>query len=360
MASGPGGLLPPPEEGRTRVTRKPTMADVAARAGVTVATVSRALRDDTASELRGETVARIRAVAGELGYSPNTLARSLRTRRSMLVGMLVSDVTNPFMAALIRAIERALQREGYALVSANTDNDPARQRRSLNSLVSYQVDGLLVASTLTSDEELPLAVLDAIPTVLVNRRGATHLPAVVPDDAGGVRLIVDHLTRLGHRRLAHVAGPSNTSTGQGRAEAFAQHLTEAGSYDPALVEHVADLSVEEGHAACERLLSEHPDVTAVFAANDLLAIGCLRAARDRGLRVPADLSVVGFNDMPLLDLLDPPLTSVRISGEQMGQRAAGLLLASLRGAWPPTEAEQVEIPGVLVRRASTARPRRAA
>ncbi len=337
--------------------RKPTMADVADRAGVTVATVSRALNERTAGVLRDETVARVRAAATDLGYRPNVLARGVRTRRSELVGMLISDVTNPFMPAVVRAVEDTLVDAGYTLLSANTDNDPQRELRSLRTLLAHQVDGLLVASSQLDDGWPDEPALRGLPVVLLNRSTHAPLPTVVPDESGSVRLVVEHLVGLGHRRVAHVAGPSNISTGRSRAEAFARHGSAAGVHDPADVEVTAKLAVDDGHAACARLLDRRGDVTAVFAANDLLAIGCVRAAHHRGLRVPEDLSVVGFNDMPLLDLLDPPLTTIRISQRQMGSRAGAMLLALLGGEQPAADDLVVEIPGELVVRRSTAPPR---
>lgn len=335
---------------------RPTMADVAARAGVTVATVSRALSDRTSVALRAATVAHVRAVAEELGYRPNALARGLRTKRSFTVGMLTPDLTNPFMPPVVRAVEEILERAGYTLIVANTDNEPRREAQALQTLASHQVEGLVLA-TATLDEDWQVGEPAArLPVVLVNRRSRFPLPTVVPDDTQGVGLAVGHLLDLGHRRVAHIAGPPRISTGRARAEAFERALAGAGTGEPLHIERTTRLTVDEGERACVRLLDRRPDVTAIFAANDMLAIGCLRALRHRGIHVPEQVSIVGFNDMQLVDLLDPPLTTVRIPQAAMGQAAAEVLLELLTGAIPSPEPALVELPGELIVRGSTAPP----
>lgn len=335
---------------------KTTMSDVARQAGVDVSTVSRALNERTAGMLRSETVERVLAAAQELGYQPNVLARGLRTQKSHTVGMLLPDLTNPFFPPIVRGLEDALDAGGYTLIVANTDNDARRERRSLASLVGRQVDGLVVATSHLDGDEGADAVGN-LPVVLLNRRGTDPtVPAVVPDDATGVTLAVEHLADLGHERIAHVAGPADTSTGRARREAFEAAATARGVYDAELVEDTAVFAVEDGTDACERLLARHPGVTAVFAANDLLAIGCLRALRAAGRRVPDDLSLVGFNDMPLVDLIDPPLTTVRIPQYDMGRRAGETLLELLEQPRPRRRRKPVEIRPELVVRHSTAAP----
>lgn len=336
---------------------KPTMSDVAAHAGVDISTVSRALNERTAALLRSETVERVAAAAVELGYRPNVLARSLRTRRSHTIGMVIPDLTNPFFPPVVRGVEDVLGDAGYTLIIANTDNDERREQRGLRSLVSRQVDGLLVATShldagTPSDEEL-----GGLPLVLVNRRGSdATVPAVVPDDVTGIAAVVTHLTDLGHQRIAHLAGPQDTSTGRTRAQAFRDAVTAAGLYDEDLVEGATLFDVDAGRDACERLLTRRPDLTAIVAANDLLAIGCIRAMRARGLRVPTDISLVGFNDMPLVDLIDPPLTTVRVPQHEMGHAAARILLGLLDETAGDTEHICLELPPELVVRASTGPP----
>jgi LacI family transcriptional regulator len=334
---------------------KPTMSDVATRAGVDVSTVSRALNPKTAGMLRTETVERVVGAARALGYRPNALARGLRTQRSHTVGMLIPDLTNPFFPPIVRGVEDALETADYTLIVANTDNDPRREERSLQTLIARQVDGLLIATShVDGDEEEPFDL--SLPVVLVNRRSGRAHPSIVPDDSQGVALVVEHLLGLGHRHVGHIAGPADTSTGRTRATAFSEQATKAGVFDPRCVQTAPLFAVEEGRQACDELLERCPELTAIFAANDLLAVGCLRAVRARGLRVPDDISLVGFNDMPLVDLLDPPLTTVRVPQYDMGFQAGQLLLARLATPAVSAAPAAVELPGSLIVRRSTAAP----
>lgn len=331
---------------------KPRMTDVARLAGVDTSTVSRALNESTAGMLRPETVARVVAASTELGYLPNVLARGLRTRRSRTVGMLVPDITNPFFPPVVRGIEDELSIHGYTLLVTNSDNEPVKEERALANLVERQVDAVIVATSQVGGtmDSRPAG----IPMVFVNRRGASDLPYVVPDDAAGVRLVVRHLAGLGHRAIGHVAGPQETSTGRARLVAFRAAMAEVGLVDDAI--EVAEVFGDpSGRRATSELLDRRPGLTALLAANDLLAVGALRELRARGVAVPATMSLTGYNDMPLVDLLDPPLTTVRVPQYEMGRTAARLVLGMLEGG-EPVEPVGIEVPPELVVRASTAAP----
>lgn len=269
-----------------------------------------------------------------------------------MVGMLLPDLTNPFFPPIVRGLEDALHDQGYTLIVGNTDNDDEREQIALQGLVGRQIDALAVATAHTAGEQRLTEL--SVPIVLVNRLGANDTtPAVIPDDAYGVNEAIDHLFDLGHRRIAHIAGPLDTSTGRTRAQAFEERCREAGIYDPALVVTTRAYSVEEGQAAAKRLFATQ-QVTAVFAANDLLAVGCLRTLREEGREVPHDVSLVGCNDVPLVDLIDPPLTTLRLPGYEMGQRAGQLLLDALDGE--STDEAVVRLKPRLVVRSSTAAP----
>lgn len=331
---------------------KPTMRDVAARAGVDTSTVSRALGDRTRVMLSDETVERVLVAAEELGYRPNALARGLRTQRSKIVGMLVPDLTNPFFPPLLRGLEQALEQHGYTLIVVNTDNDADRERSAVRSLVDRQVDGLVLATAHIDSAGTDVGS-SRVPAVLVNRRSEQALaPSVVPNDVGAVREVVDHLHGLGHRRLAHVAGPQDLSTGRDRLAAFLDACRDVGVEEPAV--EVADaFMLGAGEVACRRLLERSRRFTALFGGNDLLALGSLRALQAAGCRVPEDVSLVGYNDMPLVDLVDPPLTTVRVPQYELGQRAGRMLLALLEDE--PIDEQVVLVPAHLVVRGSTAR-----
>jgi LacI family transcriptional regulator len=331
---------------------KPTMKDVATLAGVDTSTVSRALATDTQHMLSDETVVKVRAAADELGYRPNALARGLRTQNSKTIGMLVPDLTNPFFPPIVRGLEDTLQPRGYTLIVINTDNDAERERAALEKLLDRQVDGLVLA-TVHLEENGLATTFSNVPSVLVNRRGqGERLSSVVPHEDAAVREVARHLADLGHRHVAHVAGPQDLSTGHDRRHAFAEACIEVGMDDP--VVEVADaFRRESGAAACRRLLERETGVTAIFAANDLIAIGCLEVLRSAGLRVPEDISLVGYNDMPLVDMIDPPLTTVQVPQYDMGREAAELLLAELDDE-VTVHVRSVQLPSHLVVRSSTA------
>jgi len=316
-------------------------------------TVTRAL-SRTDLPLRPETRRKVQAAVERLGYRPSVLARGLRTRRTSTLGMLVPDITNPFFPPIIRGAEEAARARGYELVLCNTDDSPEREDASLRLLRERQADGLLIATSRMADATLDTVRRERFPFVLVNRgsRVAADL-AVEVDNERAARSVVDHLVALGHRRIAHIAGPLSTTTGAERAAGFREALRAHGVTvaDDLVVE--ADAYAEgAGYAAGKRVLRARP--TAIFAANDLLLIGALRAAREAGLRVPADLSLVGVNDIPLAALIDPPLTTVRVPQREMGELAVGILIARLEGRDVPVP--RVRLETTLVVRGSTAAP----
>jgi LacI family transcriptional regulator len=337
------------------VPARPTLRDVASAAGVHPATASRALNEATRDLVRPATVAKVRAVAKALGYQVNPIARSLKTSRSETVGVLIPDLTNPLFPPIVRGLEDELGGSGYTVLSANTDNDPARTAASFAAMQARQVDGFIVLTALIDDPLLEEAARRAVPMVLVNRL-TDHLDvsAVAGDDTSGVARSVDHLVELGHRDIAHVAGPLNVSTGVVRERAFREAMRRHGLRDDRVV--VAEAYSEPaGRVAMLELLAQDPP-TAVVAGNDLLAIGCYDAFDEAGLVCPDDISVTGFNDMPLIGRLRPPLTSVRVPQYELGVEAARLLLDRLSGR--TVNPRVVLLPVSLIVRGSTAPPER--
>lgn len=332
----------------------PRLKDVAEAAGVHVSTASRALNDQTAAMVQEETLLRVRHAANELGYRVNGMARALKTRRSMSIGMLVPDITNPFFPPVVRGAESALARAGFSLLLSSTDNDPDKARGQLDAMVEARVDGLLLGSVQRRDPAVDRLRGSGIPAVLFNRTvDDDAISSVVPDDALGVQLAVDHLHELGHRRIGLVVGPLFTSNGERRLRAFRRaarrlgldfHIVEATAFDEAAGLH-----------ATEQMLAEFSGMTAVVAGNDLLALGAIDAGLKAGLRCPRNLSVVGFNDMPLAGRLNPPLTTVNVPELILGQLAAQALLNVI--ATPDRPPERTVVPVSLVVRGSTAPPR---
>ena len=333
-----------------------TLKDVAALAGVHPGTASRAINAATRDLVNEETARRVLAAADELGYRPNPIARGLKTSRSYTVGVLIPDLTNPLFPRIVRGIQDKLEESGYTPLIANTDNDPARERADIEAMRARQVDGLITATAHRHDDLEIDGAGGELPVVLVNRRHEQGTrPSVVADDRLGVRLAIEHLVALGHRRIAHLAGPQDLSTGYLRLQGFREALADAGiEYDDELVLAADAFVEEEGERLCNELLDRGLEVTAIFAGNDLMALGCYDAFVARGIVCPDQISVVGFNDMPFAAWFDPPLTTVHLPQYEIGERAAELLLERLHN--PAAEPTQMLLEPTLAVRGSTAPP----
>jgi LacI family transcriptional regulator len=335
---------------------RPALRDVAAAARVHPSTASRALNPQTRSRVNAATVERVLEAASLVGYRPNSLARSLRTNRTFTIGMLIPDITNPLFPPTVKGIEDRLSQDGYTLILANTNYDLERETAIARGMISRQVDGLILA---TARREYPLVhelLAAGVKVVLVNRTMEdAPVPAVMGDEHVGIGRAVSHLASLGHRDIAYVGGDADASTGLSRYQAFVARVQEENlPLHPGLVAHADRFHEEPGAAAFAQLLDSGKRFTAVVAANDRLALGCYDVLRDRGLRIPDDVSVIGYNDIQFADKFDPPLTTIRIPHHQVGVRAAQLLLEWLagEGSTPMT----VRLAPSLVVRASTAPP----
>lgn len=330
-----------------------TLQAVADAAGVHRSTASRALNAATARLLSAEVTERVHAASRALGYQRDVLAAGLRTGRSHLVGVLVPDIANPVFGPILNGIENALAADGYSLLIVNAGSDSFHQARLVRDLMARRVDGLVLATVQRRDPVLTLCLEAGLPTVLVNRaETGVRASAVVADDAAGMALAVDHLAALGHRRIGHVAGPATLSTGLLRRRGFEAAMARHG-LDPVATTVADAFTREAGLAAGLDLLARHR-VTAVTAGNDLLALGVYQALARSGLSCPGDVSVVGHNDMPLVDMLQPPLTTIRISPTEMGRDAARLLLRQMSGEAVAVATHRVA--PVFVQRGSTTRP----
>jgi len=331
-----------------------TLRDVAARAGVHPATASRALNPETRLLVREDTARRVLDAAESLGYHPNPVARSLRTRRSHTVGVLIPDLTNPLFPPIVRALEDRLAAAGYVALIGNTDGDGERERLVFQQMRARHVDGMVLATAHLSDPLLAEAGRAGLPVVLMNRMAADHsLPSVSVDNERGMRMAVAHLAAEGHKKIAHIAGPQEVSTGLSRYQGFVSAM-EAHGLSPDLVITAKAFSIEEGLRCTRALLERKTGCTAVAAGNDMLAVGCFAALEEAGLNCPADMSVVGFNDMPFIDRLRPPLTTIRFPHYQLGTEAAQLLLERIAGQGGPVKV--LYLTPELVVRGSTAPP----
>jgi DNA-binding LacI/PurR family transcriptional regulator len=332
-----------------------TIYDVARAAGVTAATVSVALSGK--GVVHRETRARILRCAEELGYRPNLVARSLSTRRTQTIGLVIRNVGNPFYAEVALAVERRARESGYRVLFANTDGDDDLGRELLEDLVARQVDGIIAMPGGLPGDAVRAVAIGGLPIVacMWEEQDATLSPAVDVDYMAGGRIAGEHLVGLGHRHIAVVAdgkpgGPLNHHL---RVTGFYHALAAAGVEQQGDALCLGDSSVASGRAATQILLARHVPPTAIFATNDLMAIGVLAEARARGVRVPQELSVAGFDDISLAECMNPSLTTMRIDKTELMAAATDLLLRAIDG-------EQITslVPFVphLVRRESTAAP----
>ena len=313
----------------SRGARGITLKELAGRLGVHPSTVSRVANGDPTLRIGHDTRTRIEDLLRETGYRPNGIARSLKLRQSFVLGVIIPDVTNPFFAALFRGIEDAALPRSYNVILCNTGGSPERERSQLRMLLDRRVDGLILASAHLADPAVRRLREEGTPHVLVNRFSDERLDAFVgPDDLAGARLATSHLAEQGCRRIGHLSGPKAVSTSVLRQRGYLAGLADAGlEADPSLVVE-AGYTVEGGLRAGLKLLdrpaAQRPD--GVFCVNDLAATGLYAAARRLGVRIPAELAVAGFNDIPDAERLDPPLTTIQVPVHELGVVAAGILI----------------------------------
>ncbi len=334
--------------------RNVNIKDVAAKAKVHPSTVSRVLNPETRSMVSKTVAERVSKIAAEMGYARSTLAYGLRTGRTHTVGVVIPDLTNPMFPPIIRGIERSLAKQGYNVILADSDNDQKIEMSIVESMVSRNVDGLILATAHREDSVVSTCVEEDIPLVLVNRTIDTHsVTAVINDDEHGINLAVSHLAELGHRSIAYIGGPQNTTTGHDRYLAF-KKLLRGGRFESHsdIILNCKAFTVAEGRNGFLAMLRKDREFTAVVAANDLLALGCYDALLELGLKCPADISVTGYNDMPFMDRVSPALTSVLIPHKEIGIEAAELLLERIRK--PESAVRTVNLQPELIIRASTA------
>ncbi|MET8157162.1 LacI family DNA-binding transcriptional regulator [Sphaerisporangium sp. NPDC005289] len=328
----------------------PTITTIAQRAGVSIASVSRVLNG---LPTKAETERRVMSAARELGYVPNSVARSLKSRRSNQLGFAMADIGNPVYLAMIREIQPVLRAAGYRLVLHSTNADTDDEIDVLRGLGERYIDGLIMIPLRVTGEHLKMFAAARAPVVVIGSvPEGTPVDNVRTDSREGVRLAVEHLHGLGRRRIGFVNGPLDTVPGAARAAAYAEAVRELGlPYDPALAE-VGDFYRADGARATARLLERAPDVDALLCANDLIALGALDVLRREGRRVPQDVAVAGMDDTDLATLAWPPLTSVSLGSPERGRAAAELLLDRL--ASRDREPRVVTVEPRLVVRASTA------
>ncbi len=338
--------------------KRPTQSDVARVAGVSRATVSYVIngRADGRVSTTEETRQRVLLAVEQLDYQPDASAQSLRLGKTGTIGVLIPDMHNPHYWQIVYGVEEEARARGYDLFLSSTALDPDRELGSMRALLQRRIDGLVLLLTFRNpgDEAVAALIRQRSPVVLVGGKDDApdlSLDVVEPDHGTGAIALMAHLLALGHRRIGLVHGVAAPHLAAERMAAYARMLRAAGvEPDETLIQRCGP-SLPDGYEAALRLLDRSPRPTAIVAINDYLALGVLRAAADRGLRVPADLSVAGFDDIEITPYLCPALTTVRVNAEELGRRALRLVLERIHDAQRPPQ--HVRIPAALVSREST-------
>lgn len=305
-----------------------TIREVAALAGVSTATVSRTLRNS--ANVGPSTRARVEEAAAALRYRPSGVARSLKLRSTRTIGLIVTDIENPYFPQIVRAVEDAARDRGHSVLLADGRRDPERELESLDLLAEREVDGLIVASsTLSARHQDRIRELPC-PVVIVNSESTVAaVPAFVSDNVVGGRIAAEHLFDLGHRQVVYITAPrEGNRAAADRFDGAGARLHELGARAP-LQAVLAEAGVAGGLQAAQRVMGEHPGTTALICYNDLTAIGATRGLRAIGHEVPQDVSVMGFDDIELAAFVDPALTTVRQATDEMGREAVASLFARI-------------------------------
>jgi LacI family transcriptional regulator len=308
---------------RRKIAAVATIHDVAARAGVSVATVSRVLNGKEL--VREETSRQVRAAAKSLRYVPNVAARSLSIRRSQTIGIVLPDVHGEFFSEVIRGIDLAARAEGYHILVSGSHSDPGQMLEVVETMRG-RVDGLVVMApdvTIAPLEELP-----KMPVVLLNSSGVNG-DAITIDNYGGARAMMRHLHELGHTRIAFVCGPRHNADARERLRGYRHAMRGTAAKSLRALEWSGDFTEESGFAAGSRIAAQAAPPTAVFSANDSMAVGVMASLAAAGIKVPEAMSVVGFDDIPIVRYVAPPLTTMRVDIAELGRRAFALLLDAI-------------------------------
>lgn len=328
----------------------PTLADIAQRAGVSIMTASRALNGR--SGVAESTRERVVGIARELGYVANVSARGLVGGRMNILGMVVPDLATQYTGEVVAGAGQAANDLGFDLLLYTTSSDLGRERERSVLLTNGLADGILAVLPQNPENILGALSKSGMPVVIVDHRGSsTNLPAIGVENYNGARLAVEHLVQLGHRRIGFLAGAAGVECSSERLRGYREGLINAGlAFEDALV-RPGEFRQPNGFRATTELLALERPPTAIFAANDLSAFGAIEAIKERGLRVPDDVSVIGFDDIPMASQIYPALTTVRQPLNQMGASAVNLLVSMISGLNPVSK--RVSLPTELIVRAST-------
>ncbi|MGD0876687.1 MAG: LacI family DNA-binding transcriptional regulator [Anaerolineales bacterium] len=329
----------------------PTIRDVAKLAGVAPITASRVIsHSGYASE---DVRQRVNQAAEQLGYVPNSLARSLRSKRTRTLALVLTDITNPFWTTVARGVEDAASEVGYHVIFCNTDESASKQQSYLEAMIQKQVDGILLVPAHSKENPIGFLHQQNVQVVLLDRRLPDMQADVVRcDSRGGAYQLVQLLVKLGHRRIAILGGPSGVSSADDRVAGYKLALHEAGLKSEKQLIISGEFSVESGYEMTRSVLALPSRPTALFAGNNFIAIGALKALHDAELVVPKEMSVVGFDDLPAAIVVDPFLTVAVQPAYEMGQRATKRLLECLDGE-NTGGVQDIVLPVSIIERKST-------
>ena len=307
-----------------------TLKMVAKRAEVSVNTASRAINNKP--DINEETKKRVLRIAKELGYIRNAAAVALRTKKTRTIGVVIADNSNPFYAEVLNGIEVAAREKNYHIILANTQRDYKKEEEAINLLLAKRVDGLLIAPVQDRDDDIRKLVEANIPFVIVGRDFENiEVDAVYNDEVKGGFLATEYLIKKGHKRIALIDGFLYKSPAKGRLEGYKKALNKYRiPLDVSLIS-VGDINLEDGHERTRQMLGKNLDFTAIFAYNDMMAFGAMQAIKEKGLRIPEDIGLVGYDDISFSSLMDPALTTIRLNKQELGIESVKLLLSRING-----------------------------
>ncbi len=324
-----------------------TMTDVAREAGVSLMTVSRVINNK--SEVSSDTRQRVLEIIDELGYRPSGIARGLATQHTRTLGIVVPDIANPFFSRLVRGAEHEAYATGYSVLLCNADEDPSREMAVLQSLEENRVDGLILCASRLNEDQLD-TVLKWFPHVVQVLRQSDdgdESVILIDDQAGGL-MATHHLVRAGHEHIGFIAGPLRSFSSKRRLAGYKAAMNSSSlHYDSDCIRH-SPPTVHGGYLAALDLIEVNPKLTSFFCFNDLIAVGVIQAAKELGRRIPQDLAIIGFDDVPLAGLVTPALSTCRVPQNELGAKAMKLLLGHVENENKPARSELVR-PELIIR-----------
>ncbi|MCG2821395.1 MAG: LacI family transcriptional regulator [Candidatus Atribacteria bacterium] len=307
-----------------------TLRNVAEKAGISVNTASRAINNKP--DINEETKKRVLQIAKELGYIRNAAAVALRTKKTGTIGVVIEDNRNPFYAEVLNGMEVAAREKNYHIILTNTQRDYNKEEEAINLLLAKRVDGLLITPVQGRDDDIKNLIEANIPFVVVGRDFENiELDAVYNNEVKGGFLATEYLIKKGHKRIALIDGFLYKSPAKGRLEGYKKALKEYGiPWDDSLIS-VGDISMEDGHKRTKQMLEKNLNFTAIFAYNDMMAFGSMQAIKEKGLRIPEDIGLVGYDDIPFSSLISPALTTISSKKKKLGIESVKLLLSRING-----------------------------